>query len=98
MSKELKQFLDRDIDFPVTLDKIINPNESLVMTFAVFNKSEYGEFPYMELILSDKKIHLIKNDSLRNLVHSSEDSQTFYLALDLINSFIIPCGQISFLK
>ena len=98
MSKALKKFLDTDVDIPISLDTIINPNERLVMTFGVITEMKYEEFPYMELISSDKQFHLIKNDSLENLVHSSEDTQTFYLALDLINNFLIPCGQISFSK
>lgn len=98
MSIELKAFLDKDVDKPISLNKIINPNERLVMTFGVLTEVKYGEFMYMELISSDKQFHLNKNDSLENPVHSSEDMQTFYLALDLINNFVIPCGQISFLK
>ena len=98
MSKELKQFLDTDVDVPISLDKIINPNERLVMTFGMLTEMKYEEFRYMELISTDKQFHLNKNDSLENLVHSSEDSQTFYLAIDIINSRLIPCGQISFIK
>lgn len=98
MSKELKQFLDKDVDVPISLDKIINSNERLVMTFGVLTEEKYGEFMYMELISSGKQFHLNTNDSLENLIHSSEDSQNFYLALDLVNSFVIPCGQISFSK
>ncbi len=97
MSKELKQFLDREVNIPVSLDKIINPNERLVVTFGVLTEIKYGEFMFMELISSNKPFHLNRNDSLENLVYSPENSQTFYLALDLVNSFLIPCGQISFI-
>ena len=98
MSKELKHFLDKDVDAPISLDKIINPNERLVMTFGVLTEMKYGEFMRMELISSDKQFHLNPDDSLENIVHPSEDSRTFYLGLNLVNSFIIPCGQISFSK
>jgi hypothetical protein len=44
MSKELKSFLDRDVDVPICLDTIIHPNERIVMTFAVLTDEKYGEF------------------------------------------------------
>ena len=94
--EELKQFLDTDVDDPVSLDTILNPNERVVMTFGMLTEMKYEEFPYMELISTEKQFHLNTNDSLENLVQSSKDSQTFYLALDIINSRLIPCGQISF--
>lgn len=96
--EELKQFLDTDVDVPISLDTILNPNERVVVTFGMLTEMKYEEFPYMELISTDKQFHLNTNESLENLVPSSKDSQTFYLALDIINSRLIPCGQISFLK
>lgn len=98
MSKELKQFLDKDVDVPICLDTIINPNEKVVMTFGMLTEMKYEEFPYMELISTDKHFHLNTIDSLEKPVHSSKDIQTFYLALDIINGRLIPCGQISFLN
>jgi len=98
MSKELKQFLDRDLNVPISLDTIINPNESLVMTVGLLTEWNEEWNPYMELISTDKQLRLTKNDTLENLVYSTQDSATYYLALDIINYFLIPCGQISFLN
>jgi hypothetical protein len=98
MSEELKHFLDNNVDVPISLDTIINPNERIVMTFVVLTDEKYGEFMQMQLISSAKQFRLNKNDSLEKLVHWPEKLQTIYLALDLVNSFIIPCGQISFSK
>jgi hypothetical protein len=50
ISKELKTFLDKDVDNPISLDKRINPNEKLIMTFGVLTDIKYGEFMLMELI------------------------------------------------
>ena len=98
MSKEIKQFLDTGINVPISLDTIIKPGERVVMTFGVLTEMKYEEFRYMELIASEKQFHLKKNDSLASLLPPSENSHSFYLALDIINSLLIPCGQISFLN
>lgn len=94
MSKELKQFLDTRVDSAVTLDKIIHPNERLVMTFGVLTDVKYGEFMQMALISSDKKFRLNVPEPDANKVSSKEDTSTIYLALNLVSGFIIPCGQI----
>ncbi|WP_317896775.1 hypothetical protein [Aurantibacillus circumpalustris] len=96
MSVELKTFLDKDVDKPVSLDKIINPNERLVMTFGVLTNVIDGEFMRMELITSNSKFHLNRHDSITSVSNKSENSSTMYLALELVNSYIIPCGEISF--
>lgn len=98
MSKELKQFLDTDVHIPITLDKIINANEELVMTFAVLTPIKYGEYMNMELILSDQQFYLNAHDSIKNLIKAPANASTIYLGLNLVNSFIIPCGKISFSK
>jgi hypothetical protein len=94
----LKQFLDTNLDVPASLDTILNPKERVVMTFGMLTEMKYEEFPYMELISTDKQFHLNTIDSLKKPVHLSKDIQTFYLALDIINNRVIPCGQISFLN
>ena len=96
-SKELRQFLDTDVDIPNSLDTVINPNERIIVTFGMLTEMKHEKFPYMELISTDKQFHLNTNDSIENLVPSTKDTQTFYLALDIINSRLIPCGQISFI-
>jgi hypothetical protein len=52
----------------------------------------------MHLISSAKQFRLNKKDSLEKIVQSPEDQNNIYLALDLVNSFIVPCGQITFSK
>jgi hypothetical protein len=69
-------------------------NDSLVPFRLRISFSE--EYKY----LRDRNIliRLNKNDSIETIVQSREASQSIYLALALVNSFIIPCRQISFSK
>lgn len=98
VSEELKQFLGTDVDIPNSLDTVINPNERIIMTFGMLTEMKQENFPYFELISTDKQFHLNTNDSIENLVRSTKDTQTCYLALDIINNRLIPCGQISLVK
>ena len=61
MPNEVKLFLDRDIDTPVSLDKIINTNESCVITFGALTAVKYNSPESIELITS------VENPSILSL-------------------------------
>jgi len=94
ISKELIQYLEK----PTSLDTIINPDQKVVITFGMLTEMKDEEFRNMELIATDKEFRLDTTASLENHVRSSVDSQAIYLALDIINGFVIPCGTIVFLN
>jgi hypothetical protein len=67
ISKELKYFLDFDIDKPIHLDKIINPTERCVLTFGILTDIKFIDptTPFgTKLLASTEKFKLIITDSL----------------------------------
>jgi len=54
MSKELKDFLDTEIDTPISLDTTINPKEECVIRFGVLTDIEYVDPMRIALITSIK--------------------------------------------
>ena len=94
MSKELKLFLDRDLDTPISLNKIIYPNENCIVTF--------GTLTNMKYFLTDIKYRAPSNIALKTSVNNPS-ILSLQLNLDdgfkdTINDIIIPCGQITFKK
>lgn len=67
ISKELKNFLDFEIDKPIRLDKIINPTERCVLTFGVITDIKFIDptTPFgTKLLVSTEKLKLKITDSL----------------------------------
>lgn len=81
MSRELKQFLDFEIDLSEHLNKIINPNEKCVLTFGVLTDTKYLDptTPYETKLLT-----------------SNESSAQITLRLKINDTLIIPCGHFSY--
>jgi len=83
--KELKRFLDNNIDASSSLDKIINPKESCVVTFGVLVEIGYASVSEIALVSKENSSTLSLDLKLdRHLKTSSP--------------LIIPCGQITFMK
>jgi len=83
ISKELKRFLDFEIDKPENLNKTINPTEKCVLTFGVLTDVKYPE---------------PTNTFETKLLASTENSSEISLRLKINDTFIIPCGQFSYLE
>jgi hypothetical protein len=83
MSKELKSFLDQDIDTPVYLNKILNPTERCVLTFGVLTDTKYLDptTPF------DTRLIVL-----------NENSSALSIKLKINDGLIIPCGQFSYIN
>ncbi len=83
MSKELKRFLDFEINTSEHLSTVINPSENCVFTFGVLTNARYPDptTPYQTKLLT-----------------SCENSSVNSLKLKINDSLIIPCGTFSYLK
>ena len=84
MPNEIKLFLDRDIDTPIWLDEIINPNKSYVVRFGTLTDVKYNS--------SNVTLKTAAKTSSTLSLELNIDSDL----KDNSNDFIIPCGQISF--
>lgn len=83
MSKELKRFLDFEIDKPVHLSKVLNPGEKCVLTFGVRTDIKYPD---------------PTTAYETELLTSHENSSAISLKLKINDTLIIPCGQFSYMK
>ncbi len=81
ISKELKIFLDSEIDKSEHLDKILSPTEKYTMTFGFLTSTKYPDptTPFNTKLLT-----------------SNENSSTILFKLKVNDTLIIPCGQFSY--
>jgi len=107
MGKELRAFLDSELEAPITLNKIINPKEEYDITIGVLTDIKYLDPGQLALISKQHKPHFFAHDSLINQSISKNKSLNLSLGLDFFQFFktdphdcysVIPCGQISFSK
>ena len=83
ISPELKKFLDEDTGKPEKLNKLLNPDEKLVVTFGVLtNVNDFDPTRPFET----------------RLVPSKKNSGEVSLSLKLNDRVIIPCGSVLFKK
>lgn len=82
ISKELKAFLDFNIDSLIHLTKTINPAERCVMTFGVLTDIKYTDptTPFATKLLTENE---------------RPSGQTFKLKIN--DALIIPCGQFTYI-
>ncbi|MGL4599297.1 MAG: hypothetical protein ACRCYO_17375, partial [Bacteroidia bacterium] len=78
MSKELKRFLDEEINAPVHLTKILKPTEKCILTFGVLTDIRYPD---------------PTTSFGTRLLTSSENSSVISIKLKINDTLIIPCGQ-----
>jgi nitrate/nitrite-specific signal transduction histidine kinase len=83
MSDELIRFLDKDIDKPVNLDKTLNPTEKCVVTFGVLTDNKYPD---------------PTTPFGSRLLLSKGSESTISCSLEINETLIIPCGQISYIE
>lgn len=83
ISKELKSFLDEEIDTPVRLNKTLKPTEKCVLTFGVLTDTKYPDptTPFDTRLLT-----------------SNENSSVISIKLQINDTLIIPCGQFSYIE
>ena len=83
ISAELKKFLDFEIDKPVHLSKVVMPGEKCVVIFGVLTDIKYPE-PTTPYETA--------------LLTSREKTAAIALKLKINDTFIIPCGQFSYVE
>jgi len=83
ISKELKRFLDSEIDNPEHLSKVLNPGEKCVLTFGVLTDMKYTDptTPYKTALLTSK-----------------ESASATSLKLKINDTLVMPCGQFSYIQ
>ncbi|NER17560.1 hypothetical protein [Spongiivirga citrea] len=106
MQIELRKYLEKKLSDPYQLDKILQPNENILIAVGIQykpNQSVPSPLPN-ELFFQSEISNYTECNNLNNYAGTSNSQMSLWLKLNFNqgrsneNCIIIPCGQISYLK